>query len=102
MAKEEVKNKTKKTKADQIKKESKKPNTVKKISKEKKKELDKEKRTYKIMVVVFALLLVTVIVLAGLVFRQHEIHKNDINPDLVIPIGLEPMTYCLAYHFISL
>lgn len=89
MAKEEVKNKTKRTKADEIKKESKKPSTVKKINKEKKKEASKDKLSYKIMVGVFVFLLVVVLVLTGLVIRQHEIHKNDINPDLVIPIMRE-------------
>ena len=89
MAKEEVKNKTKRTKADEIKKENKKPNTVKKIAKDKKKETAKDKRTYRIMVGVFIGLLLAVIVLAGLVIRQHEIHKNDINPDISIPIMKE-------------
>ena len=89
MAKEEVNNKTKKTKEDQIKKEKKKPNTIKEIDKAKKQEKDKDKRTYKIMVCIFIILLLVVIVLAGLVFRQYNIHKNDINPDLVIPIKKE-------------
>jgi len=87
MAKEEIKNKTKITKADHIKKQNKKPNTVKEITK--KKESEKEKRTYKIMLSIFLILLITVIVLAGLVFRQYEIHKDDINPDLIIPIKKE-------------
>ncbi len=89
MAKEEIKNKTKRTKEDKIKKESKKPNTVKKVVQAKKKETAKEKRTYRIMVGVFVALLIVVLILTGLVIRQYEIHKNDINPDLVIPIMRE-------------
>ena len=89
MAKEEINNKTKKTKADQIKKEKKKPNTIKEVNNKKRKETEKEKRTYKIMVGIFITLLIVVLILGILVFRQYEIHKNDINPDLVIPIKKE-------------
>ena len=69
MAKEEINNKTKKTKADQIKKEKKKPNTIKEVNNKKRKETKKEKRTYKIMVGIFiTLFLLLSIILACLYF----------------------------------
>ena len=89
MAKEEVKNKTKITKRDYIKKTTVKPSTVRELNRAKKRKQNKDKRTYRIMLGVFIVLLITVLTLSVLVFRQYEIHKNDINPDLVIPIKKE-------------
>ena len=89
MAKEEVKNKTKITKRDHIKKTTVKPSTVRELNRAKKRKQKKKKRTYRIMLGVFIVLLITVLILSVLVFRQYEIHKNDINPDLVIPIKKE-------------